>query len=144
MAGFSVKARHRAREFILQALYQWQLSGNSVADITEHFAALPESNKADMGYFSEILPAVIANVAELDELITPLLDRPLQRLNPVELSALRLATYELVHRADIPYRVVINEALELTKKFGSTEGHKFVNGVLDKLARRVRDKDVKL
>jgi len=100
-------------------------------------------SKVDMEYFHEILHGVPRELSALDEIITPLLDRDTEEMTPVELSILRLATYELAHRIDVPYKVVINEAVELAKSFGATDGHKYVNGVVDKIAQLVRTVEVK-
>jgi N utilization substance protein B len=135
-------ARRHARHYILQAMYQWQISGTSPSDIEQQFIAHQITKKIDIDYFKELVHMIPEQVDSLDKQMTPFLKRPLLELDPVELAILRLATYELVYRLDIPYRVVINEALELTKKFGSIEGFKFVNGVLDQVARKIRDVEV--
>jgi N utilization substance protein B len=131
-------ARRHARHYVLQAMYQWQLSGASSEEIEAQFIATQIKKELDLEYFKELVHAIPEQHEALDKLITPFLKRPLLELDPVELAILRIATYELAHRLDVPYRVVINEALELTKKFGSIEGYKFVNGVLDQAARKIR------
>jgi len=131
-------ARRQARRVAMQALYQWQLTGYHPKDILLQYREDPELEKADLEYFRELLLGVTEQVDDLDELLTPLMDRSVAELDPVERAILRLATYELKSRIEIPYRVVINEAVELTKKFGATDGHKYVNGVLDKLGRQLR------
>ena len=132
-------ARRLARQYALQALYQWQLSEAVPAEIEAQFLKHQKMNKkTDFVYFKELIHAVPNHFAELDQLMTPFLSRPIDELDPVELAILRLSIYELAKRPDIPYRVVINEALELTKKYGSIEGYKFVNGVLDHVAKKVR------
>lgn len=131
-------ARHNARAYILQAMYQWQLAGTPVTDIEAEFLRYHIEKKLDMDYFKELLHGIPSCQHEIDETMRPYLGRHLSEMDPIELAVLRLAVYELLKRPDIPYRVVINEALELTKKFGSVEGYKFVNGVLDRTARKVR------
>ena len=131
-------ARRKAREFILQAIYQWQFTGDPVTTVEAHFYDAIQKTKGDFVYFTRLLHGIVENCAVLDETVTPFLDRDLKDLNPVELAILRFAVYELKFCLDIPYKVIINEALEVTKNFGSTEGFKYVNGVLDKVAREVR------
>lgn len=132
-------ARRNARHHALQAMYQWQLSQSPITEIEAQFVAHHlENKKIDLDYFKELIRAVPAQHQELDELMTPFLSRPLNELDPIELAILRLSIYELAKRPDIPYRVVINEALELAKKFGSIEGYKFVNGILDQVAKKLR------
>lgn len=130
--------RRWARRFSLQALYQWQLSGNSPEFIESQFINNENVTKVDFNYFKEILYGVPQHHNEIDELIKAHLDRPFVETDPVELTILRVATYELLKRLDVPYRVILNEALELTKNFGATDGHKFVNGILDKIAQKLR------
>jgi len=131
-------ARRKARSLILQAIYQWQLNVDSITNIKMQFIDKINSNKVDAAYFNDLLDGVIKNVEAIDKAITPLLDRKIKELDAIELAVLRLATYELMCRPDVPYKVIINEALELTKKFGSIEGYKYINGVLDKVARELR------
>jgi N utilization substance protein B len=130
--------RKKARKYAVQGIYQWHLSGNSIKDIEFQFLETINSKKVDVPYFQEILVNSLTNITEIDELLTPNINREFSEVNPVELAVLRLACYELKHRIDVPYKVVINEALDLTKTFGAEEGHKFVNGVLDKLAKELR------
>ena len=132
------QARHKARSLALQAIYQWQLVADDIVNIKMQFVDKINSKKVDAEYFNDLLDGVIKNVGAIDEVITPLLDRKIKDLDAVELAVLRLATYELMMRLDVPYKVCINEALELTKNFGSIEGYKYVNGVLDKVARGSR------
>ncbi|EKD45678.1 MAG: transcriptional terminator NusB [uncultured bacterium] len=132
------QARRKARSLALQAIYQWQLVADDVVNIKMQFVDKINSKKVDAEYFNDLLDGVIKNVGAIDEVITPLLDRKITDLDAVELAVLRLATYELMLRLDVPYKVVINEALELTKNFGSIEGYKYINGVLDKVARQLR------
>jgi N utilization substance protein B len=140
---FNQKARYFARRFALQALYQWQLADTPVDALEAQFLADNNMVQADVSYFREILRGVIHQQATLDQQMLPFLERSLASLNPIELAVLRIAIYELMQRFDVPYRVVINEALELTKQFGTVEGYKFVNGVLDKVARVLRSDEIK-
>ena len=135
---FNPWARRRARRLVLQALYQWKVAGAEVAVIEKQFEEKTGHKKVDEGYFSELLRGVILNVETLDMLIEPLLDRKLTELDPVELSILRLAAFELSQRLDVPYKVVIDEAVELARSFGAEESHKYINGVVDKLANDLR------
>lgn len=137
-------ARHNARRYALQAMYQWQLAGTSVNDIQQEFLLYHIDKKADIAYFKELIHGVPESQAEIDKAMQPYLGRLMVEIDPVELAVLRLATYELIKRPDVPYRVVINEALELTKKFGSIEGHKFVNGVLDRIAKKYRTVEIEM
>ncbi len=130
--------RRRSREFALQGLYQWQLAKTDAAAIMRQLADAKGFYKIDADYFRALLEGTIAAAPELEQAITPFLDRPYARLSPVERGVLLLAGYELAHQPEVPYRAVINEAVELAKSYGGTDGHKFVNGVLDKLAARLR------
>ncbi|MFQ3171331.1 MAG: N utilization substance protein B [Oleispira sp.] len=139
----SPAARRKARSFALQAIYQWHMAGANLAKIEAEFRADNDMSKVDLEYFHEILHGVPRELSALDNIISPLLDRNTEKMTPVELSILRLATYEMIHRIDVPYKVVINEAVELAKTFGATDGHKYVNGVVDKIAQQVRTVEVK-
>ncbi|WP_246480433.1 transcription antitermination factor NusB [Motiliproteus sediminis] len=134
--------RREARQFALQALYQWQMAGAALNEIEAQFRVEQDMGRTDMALFSELLHQVPAKVTELDEHLTPLLDRQLDDLDPIELSVLRLGAYEMADRISVPYKVVINEAVNLAKTFGATDSHKYVNGVLDKLARKLRAVEV--
>ena len=129
-------SRHRARELVVQALYQWHMTQHSALEIELQFREEGLAN-ADQNYFSTLLQGVITKYPELDEKLHQSIDREINELNPVELAILRLATYELLFQPDVPYKVVINEACELAKKFGSVDGYKYVNGVLDHLANKM-------
>jgi transcription antitermination protein NusB len=131
-------ARRRSRELALQALYAWQLSGEDAAGLQTQLAQSKEFGKADSKYFARLVEGTIADSGVLEGLIAPALDRKLQELSPVERGILLLAVFELKNAPDIPFRVVINEAVELAKEFGGTDGHKYVNGVLDKLSAELR------
>ena len=136
-------ARRQARTLAMQALYSWHMAGQPLNEIEAQFRVDNDFNQVDAAYFHEILHGVPRQKTEIDGAFEPLLDRPLDEIDPVELAILRLSTYELKSRLDIPYRVVINEGIELAKVFGATDGHKFVNGVLDKLAPRLRADEVR-
>lgn len=135
-------ARRRARGFALQGLYQWQLTGDDEAAITAHLAESKGFDKADRLLFDALLRGVIERAAELEAAIAPRLDRKLDELSPVERGVMLLGAFELTHMPQTPYRVVLNEAIELAKSYGGTDGHKYVNGVLDKLAAAVRPDEV--
>ena len=130
--------RRKARHFGLQALYQWTLSGASVTDIEAEFRVDNDFRHTDGEYFSALLRGVTADIESLEVLFAPALDRALDELDPIERNLLRLGTFELRDRIDVPYKVVISEAVALAKKFGATDSHKYVNGVLDKIARDLR------
>ena len=129
--GVDPAARSRARKRALQAIYAWQLGGRAMRDVIEEFAHEQEREFADLDYFHDLLLGIERNVKELDAALLPFLDRAVDQVDPIERGVLRLAAYELLHRIDVPYRVVINEAIETTKKFGADHGHTYVNGVLD-------------
>jgi len=131
-------ARRRSREFALQGLYAWQLARSPAGDIAAELARSKAFERADGEYFRRLLTGTIESAGELEALIAPALDRRIEELSPVERGILLLAAFELQNEADIPYRVVINEAVELAKSYGGTDGYKYVNGVLDKLARKIR------
>ncbi len=136
-------ARHKARELVLQGLYQWLLAEERADEIRAHLAELKGYDKADPKYLERLLGGVIADAPELDAALSPFLDRPLHQLSPVERALLLIGAYELAHVVDVPFKVVINEAVELAKSYGGTDGHKYVNGVLDKLAAKLRPDEVK-
>lgn len=137
-------ARHNARRYALQAMYQWQIAGASLTDIENEFMKYHIDKKLDTAYFKELIHGIPECQQEIDQEIRQFTGRALQEIDPVELAVLRLAIYELLKRPDVPYRVIINEALQLTKKFGSVEGHKFVNGVLDKIAKKNRQDEINM
>jgi N utilization substance protein B len=132
------KARRRARQLALQALYQWQMSGEPINEIKLQFHRYVDMTQVDVEHFHHLIEEITMSVNEVDNIFIPFLDRSIHELNPVELAVLRIGAYELAKRMDIPYRVSINEALELSKAFGSSEAHKYVNGVLDKIANQFR------
>lgn len=125
--------RRKARRLATQAIYSWQLSGNNIADVEHEFLTEQNINGVDVSYFRELFSGTATKQSQIDELLTPYLERPMDEVDPIEKAVLRLAVYELTFRKDVPYKVVINEAIELAKSFGAEEGHKFVNGILDKL-----------
>jgi N utilization substance protein B len=135
--------RRRSRELALQGLYQWLLSGAAGAEIEAHLQAEEGLDKCDRPHFDALLHGCIAEAAALDAVLARHVDRKTNALSPVEHAVLMIGTYELTHCIDIPYRVVINEAVELAKSFGGTDGHKYVNGVLDKAAGDLRPVEVK-
>lgn len=131
-------ARRRARQCALQALYAWQISANDIIEIQSQFLAEQDVSDVDVRYFRELVTGVTLHCAWLDEQVKPWLSRQFNELGQVEKAILRISLYELSKRSDIPYKVVINEGIELAKAFGAEESHKFVNGVLDKIAPRLR------
>jgi N utilization substance protein B len=135
--------RRNARSFALQALYSWTLAGQSLTDLEAQFRVDNDMADTDIKLFSELLHNIAASKSELDGLYSDFLDRQLEELDPVELNVLRIGAYELSKRIEVPYRVAINESVELAKVFGATESHRYVNGILDKLAQRVRMAEVK-
>lgn len=132
------RTRTMARQRALQALYQWQQAGQDVQDIEVQFLTGQEMDRVDVPYFQELLRGVAMHTDEIDQVLAPLLDRKVSELDPVERAILRMGIYELQHRLEIPYRVVINEAIELAKVFGAEQSHRYVNGVLDKIAAEIR------
>ena len=133
--------RVRARRCAVQALYQWQMAGQEPGDILREFIAERELTKVDLDYFSTLTRDIPRQFAELKADLVPLLDRDWDKLGPVERSVLLIGGYELRHCPHIPWRVVVNEGIELCKMFGAEEAHKYVNGVLDRLARRLRPRE---
>lgn len=136
--GVDPVTRSRARRRAAQALYAWELGGNPMGRVIEDFRHEQDMQIADIEYFEDLLNGVAEHRKELDEGLAPFLDREVERVDPIERAVLRLAAYELKYRVDVPYRVVLNEAVEVAKRFGAEQGHTYVNGVLDKLARAWR------
>jgi N utilization substance protein B len=130
--------RHRAREAVIQALYQWELSGYPMTQVAAMFRADNDLKRADIAFFQDALTAIDHTHQTLVDSLKPYLSRELSELTPIERNILLLGAYELSARIDIPFKVVISEAVALSKKFGATDGHKFVNGVLDQLAATAR------
>jgi N utilization substance protein B len=135
-------SRRRAREFALQAIYQWLLNESSAETLLAQLKEQKDFPKADQPLAEALLRGVIANADALRQLVTPLLDRKLKELSPVEHALLLLSAFELRDHPQTPYKVIINEAIELAKSFGGTDGHKYVNGVLDKLASELRPNEI--
>jgi len=141
-ARFDPWSRRRARRLLLQALYQWQMSGADEAEIERQFREDPNFERVDAVFFHEVLRGVIGSCAALDECLAPLLDRKVMELDRVELALLRMGVYELCHRHDVPFKVAIDEAVGLARVFGAEESHRYINGVLDAVARTQRSREV--
>ena len=138
----NVWARRKARRALVQAVYQWQVSGNDIAAVIEDFGEGDSLKKADETFFSEVFRKTAGAVAELDQHFNDLLDRDIDKLDQVERAILRLAASELAYRIDVPYKVVIDEYVELAKTFGAQDSHKYINGVLDNLSVKLRSVEV--
>jgi N utilization substance protein B len=138
-----IAGRHKARHYAVQALYQWAVSGNSPGDIERQFREDFEFRGTDLEYFQSLIHGVPACASELDLAFSPFLDIELHKLGPVERAVLRIATWELRERLDVPWRVVLDEAVSLTRKFGATDSHRFVNAVLDRVARELRPVEIR-
>ncbi|WED43677.1 transcription antitermination factor NusB [Legionella cardiaca] len=138
----AISGKRRARKLALQALYQWYMSGDELYEIETQFRINNNMEKVDGEYFVRLLHGVPAHVKTLEEKLTPFLDRAIEGLNPIELTVLRLGAFELLHCPEIPYRVVLDEAISLTKEFGSQDGYRYVNGVLNNLAQQARKVEI--
>jgi len=136
--GIDPAARSRSRRRALQAIYAWQLAGAPIESLLAQFRSEQDMEIADLAYFEELVSGVISHCAQLDEAFQGYLDRTVAEVDPIERAVLRIATFELIYRLDVPYRVVINEAIEITKRFGADHGHSYINGVLDKAAAQYR------
>jgi transcription antitermination protein NusB len=134
--------RRRAREFVLQALYQWQLTQQPLKELQAQYATAEGFDKADAGLFNAIVAGAIVNQSVIAEQLTPYLDRAWAEISPIEKAILLIGAYELSSMPETPYRVVINECIELAKSFGGTDGHKYVNGILDKFAVTARAQEI--
>jgi N utilization substance protein B len=132
--GIDPVARSRARRRALQAIYAWQVSGGNAQQVIAQFAHEQAHEVADLEYFEDLVRGVIKHVGELDAALAAFIDREVEQVDQIERAALRIAAYELLHRPDVPYRVVINVAIESVKRFGAEHGHTYVNGVLDHAA----------
>ncbi len=130
--------RRKARHYAVQALYQWQLAGQDLKDIEQQFQLDNDFTHVDVDYFRALLHEVPAQVDELEASFAPHLDRGLDELDPIERTLLRIGSFELLKRIDVPYKVAINEAVNLAKRFGATDSHRYINGILDKVARAHR------
>lgn len=137
--GVDLAARSRSRRRALQAIYAWQVGGNRMIQVIEQFRHEQDMEIADLEYFEDLLRGVEKNLVELDAGIRTYIDREIAEVDPIERAVMRIAAYEMRYRPDVPYRVIINEALEVTKRFGADQGHTYVNGVLDKLAAQWRE-----
>lgn len=136
------KARGKSRRLAMQAIYQWQMTGDNISDIKQQFFDENNMAKLDAAFFSEMVSGVASSISELDPLLEKYMSRSVESVDPVERSILRLATYEFINRLDVPYRVVLNEAVTITKEFCSENSHTFVNAVLDKVAKEIRHIEV--
>ena len=136
-------ARTRARELMVQALYQEQIAGHSASELLEQFPEQAAYQRVDQAFFDEALPAILKGRSDLEAGIAAVIDRPLEQLDPVELAILLIGYYELKSRIDIPYRVVINECVNLARRFGSVDGHKYINACLDLAAQSLREIEVR-
>jgi N utilization substance protein B len=136
--GTGSRARSLARKLAMQALYQWQLTQQDARDIKQQYLESEDSAGVDEDYFVELVTKAIAQNEQITAALKPFIDRPLEQLDPVEAAILMIGIYELKHRLDVPYRVVINEGVDLCKRFGATDAHKYINAVLDRAARESR------
>ena len=136
--GIDPAARSRARRRALQAVYAWQLSQSPVEKVIENFRAEQDMDVADLEYFEQLVRGVAEHAEQIDAVLARYIDRDVAQVDPIERAVLRIAGFELAHRLDVPYRVVINEAIETTKRFGAEHGHTYVNGVLDRAAAEWR------
>jgi transcription antitermination protein NusB len=136
-------ARTNARKAAVQALYQWQMTGQSLVEIERQFIEEDRLKDAQKSYFTELFHGVPKNLAEIDMVLTEFVDRPVDMIDPVERAILRIGAYELINRLDMPYRVVLNEGINLAKYFGADGSHKYVNGILDKVAQQKRTVEIK-
>ena len=141
-AAAATGARTRARELLVQALYQKQLAGHSCAELLDQFHEQAAYQRVDKEFFDAALPAICDSQSQLEQTVDDLIDRPLDQLDPVELSVLLIGVYELESRIDVPYRVVINEGVNLAKRFGAIDGHKYINACLDVAAQSLRGTEV--
>ena len=139
-----IKGKRKARKLALQALYQWLMSAADLHEIEAQFRTINNMEKVDGEYFGRLLHEIPKNLVELEARLSPLLDREWGALNPVELTVLRIGAFELLHCPEVPYKVVLDEAIGLNREFGSEEGHRYVNGVLNNLARQVRIVEINL
>jgi transcription antitermination protein NusB len=136
------RSRSKARRFAMQALYQWHMTGQDVEDIISQYRSEDDFGKIDIAYFEEILRRVTLRVDEIDTRLQTVLDRPVREVDPVEAAILRMSTYELLAHPDVPFRVVINEAVDLAKVYGAANGYKYVNGILDRLTGELRPAEI--
>ncbi|MDP3267572.1 MAG: transcription antitermination factor NusB [Legionella sp.] len=140
----SISGKRRARKLALQALYQWLMSGSELHEIEAQFRVANNMDRVDGDYFCRLLHGIPGEVTALEESFSPFVDREISGLNPIELTVLRIGAFELIHCPEIPYKVVLDESISLTKEFGSQDGHRYVNGVLNNLAQQVRAVEISL
>ena len=137
------QARTNARKAAVQALYQWQMAGHDLSEIERQFLEEERLKDAQKSYFTELFYGVPKNLAAIDQALSEFVDRPVDTIDPVERAILRIGVYELLHRPDMPYRVVLNESINLAKDFDADGSHKYVNGILDKIAQQKRAVEIK-
>ena len=135
--------RTNARKAAVQALYQWQMTGQSLVEIERQFVEEERLKDVQKSYFTELFHGVPKNLGDIDEALNEFVDRPVDMVDPVERAILRIGAYELLHRLDMPYRVILNEGINLAKYFGADGSHKYVNGILDKIAQKIRAVEIK-
>lgn len=136
------QSRTQARQSAVQALYQWQLTGQSVAEIQRQFLEQQEIKKGQLSYFNELFLGVPRQLKMIDKALSGFVDRDIKMIDPVERAILRIGVYELIYRQDVPYRVILNEAINLAKRFGAAQSHKYINGILDKVAHSKRAAEI--
>ncbi len=134
--------RSLARKRAVQALYVWHMTEQDLSDIDKQFITEHDMKNVDVNYFKELLHNVPANLSDIDNYLKPMLDRPFAEIDPIEKAVMRIGIYELEYRADVPYKVVINEAVQLAKIYGADQSHKYVNGILDKIAKKLRAEEI--
>lgn len=144
MSNESISGKRRARKLAMQSLYQWLMADAALSEIEAQFCAANNMDRVDVAYYHRLLYGVPQNLTDIEAAITPFLDRPIDGLNPIELTILRLCTYELFHCMEIPYRVILDESVSLAKTYGSQDGHRYVNGVLHNMAQTVRKIEIGL
>jgi N utilization substance protein B len=137
------QARTNARRSAVQALYQWQMTGQNLSEIERQFLEEERLKNAQKSYFTELFYGVPKNLTAIDQALSEFVDRPVDKIDPVERAILRIGVYELMHRLDMPYRVVLNEGINLAKDFGADGSHRYVNGILDKVAQKQRPLEIK-
>jgi N utilization substance protein B len=136
-------AKTNARRCAVQALYQWQMTGESLSRIEINFVEEDRLKGAQKNYFTEIFHGIPEHLNKIDEALSEFVDRPVEKIDPVERAVLRIGAYELINRLETPYKVIINEAVNLAKYFGADGSHKYINGVLDKVSRKFREVEIK-
>jgi len=136
------RGRSLARKRAVQALYVWHMTEQDLSDIDDQFVIEHDMKNVDVDYFKELLHKIPANLSVIDDHLKPMLDRPFSEIDPIEKAVMRIGIYELQFRVDVPYKVVINEAVQLAKTFGADQSHKYVNGVLDKIAKKLRAEEI--